>query len=339
MRTVQLVVLLLLALLPGCAGTAPRPGTPASPGGSPAPARPGEASATPLDRALRAALAENRWGDLRIDAECRRPDGSYPSATVFASGVGIWNRERQLVLSRAAVRGLLEAFEANGFTALAENGGAASAPPSPPAAFAPTLTCSVALHLGGTARRVNQLAQKERFDALERLAAVVLDTCEQAGRDGATAASLADGLRKVAAGELAPELLRIEAQRKGEEPDATGWLLFLDGGTATVRDLQGAAGYGEPRELALTAAEIAALAGILAGGAGGGGVDGLPANLYAAEYTDLAVEVLNRRAAVQARRFAGLSPATHGARQQDFDRLLDALATLRDRVRLQGKKE
>jgi hypothetical protein len=328
----------------GCAGRAPRPVTPAAPGAGSAAAP--AAAPDPVTAALRQALASGRWEEMRIDAECRRPDGSYPAVTVFGSGVGLWQRERQFELTGSQVRELLVAFWNAGFAALGETqGGTAPAPATapPPAtgaspapvvagAAAPTLTCSVALQLGGVAKRVNQLATGRQSAELARLAGALLDACEAPGRAGATAASLTDGLRKVAAGELAPEVLRVDVQRTGEGPDATGWLLALEGGVVTGRGFQATAGYGEPRQRRLSEDEVAALARLLIDNA-----EGLPFNLYADQYTDLTIEVLNHKASIQARRFAGMTPETHGPRQQSFDRVIEVLTALQRQVAAEGR--
>ncbi|HEX9941337.1 MAG TPA: hypothetical protein VGG03_04920, partial [Thermoanaerobaculia bacterium] len=80
------------------------------------------ATAKALERALRAALARQAWDDLRIDAECRTDEG-FRYATVFGSGVGIWNRERQLTLPREGVLSLLREFEQVRFPRLRETYG------------------------------------------------------------------------------------------------------------------------------------------------------------------------------------------------------------------------
>lgn len=331
----SLVVALASLVTLGCAGT-PRPVTPASPGAGSAAAP--AAVSDPVTAALRQALSSGRWEGMRIDAECRRPDGSYPAVTVFGSGVGIWQRERQFELTGDQVRELLVAFWNAGFAAMEETHGGAPVPapatmPAPPAgAAAPTLTCSVALRLDGVAKRVNQLATGRQSAELAQLAGTLLDACEAPGRAGAAAASLTDGLRKVAAGELAPEVLRVDVQRTAEGPDAAGWLLALEGGLITTRGFQATAGYGEPRQRRLSGEEVAALARLLIDNA-----EGLPINLYADQYTDLSVEVLNHKASIQARRFAGMTPQTHGARQQSFDRVIEVLAALQRQVAAEGR--
>src|SRR5687767_6119984 len=111
------LVLLVLALA-GCA-QAPRPSAP----GAEAPRTVGAAAeAGGLERALAQALERRSWSDLRIDTECRTEAG-FRSARVFTSGVGIWNRERQLTLSREQVLALLQDFQAAGFPKMEETYG------------------------------------------------------------------------------------------------------------------------------------------------------------------------------------------------------------------------
>lgn len=58
----------------------------------------------------------------------------------------------------------------------------------------------------------------------------------------------------------------------------------------------------------------------------------LPVNLYSPRYQDLEIRVLNRRVLLQARRFAGLTPETHGEKQARFDALVAAIEAVRNRV-------
>ena len=100
----------------------------------------------------------------------------------------------------------------------------------------------------------------------------------------------------------------------------------------TSRGFQAEAGYGEPRQRRLSGDEVAALARLLIDNA-----EGLPFNLYADQYTDLTIEVLNRKVSIQARRFAEMTPETHGARQQSFDRVIEVLAALQRQVAAEGR--
>jgi hypothetical protein len=317
-----LKLLCAIALASGGAAcsTAPRPATNAQPSAA---EEAGEAAdAKTLEQILRETLARRIWSDLRLDADCKIPAG-YRYATLFTSGVGVWNRERQFKLSREEVLGLLRDLAVSDFPRLRERYGEGEERDAEV-----ELTCRVRLELNGVAKEVQQLSRGEQSAALKRLAERILGVAEAAGRSGKGAPSLTAGLDGIARGELAPELLSLQVVRQPETAgDAEGWTLNLSGLRATIE--RDPAPEGEtPLSIELQPSEVAELAGRLAAAR----LEELPANLWAPEYTDLSVVVLNHRRGLQARRFAGMTPETHGERQQRFDRLWEVLEALRDRL-------
>jgi len=299
-RLVSPALLGALALA-GCAGNA-HPSKPAGPA---------------LESDLQQALQRQTWNDLRLDAECRTVDG-WRSATIFGSGVGIWNGERQLVLPREGVLSLLRELAASRFAAMRETYGEGEDEAE--------LICRVGLDLDGVKKQVQQLATGPQFAPLNRLAGRILAAAEAAGRAGLEASSLTDGLEKIARGELAPELLSVHVLRQSEAPGAAeGWQLSIAGGELAVQRHPGNAA---PQRSRLPAAELSRLAGRIAAVR----LEELPVNLWAPAYTDLEVRVLGRARSLQARQFAGMTPATHGELQQRFDRLWEALEALRGRL-------
>jgi len=311
-------VLCTATLMLGCAGGLPPRASGARPS---AVDTGGSTSGDALDGALREVLARRAWNDLRLDADCRTPDG-YRYSTLFASGVGIWNRERQLTLAREQVLSLLEELATEGFSRLREVYGEAQEKDAEV-----LLTCRVRLELNGIDKEVLQLSKGQQSAALKRIADRVLAVAAAAGRAGKGAPSLTAGLDGIARGELAPELLSLQVVR---QPDASagageGWTLNLSGLRAS---LERAAGGEEPRRLPLQPSAVAALAGQLAAAR----LEELPANLWAPDYTDLSVVVLNHRRVLQARRFAGLTSESLGERQQRFDRLWEVLDELRRKL-------
>jgi hypothetical protein len=314
-----LSILLLFLALWGCA-QAHHPAA----SGAEAAAQTGEAKATGgqgLERALGQALASRSWTGLRIDAECRTEAG-YRSARLFDSGVGAWNRERQFKLSREQVLALLQEFQAAGFPRMLETYGEAVEKD-----MALELICRVRMELDGTAHQSVQLSKGKTSPELLSLAGRVLAMAEEAARSGPEAASLTQGLEGIARGELAPEMLSLHLLRQSEAPSPEGWQLDLEGNRATVR--RNPAREGEaPRTVQLSPAEIADLAGRLAAARW----EELPGNLWASEYTDLQIEVLNGRRSLQARQFAGMTPTTHGEAQQRFDRAWEVLEALGQRL-------
>jgi hypothetical protein len=253
---------------------------------------------------------------------------------VFGSGVAIWNGRRQFAIGPAHVRAVLAALDAERFLDLRDVYGGRSArepgqPRVPDEHPAAEITCRVGLTLAGHRKEVAQLAVGEQSAALRRLAGTILAICEEPARTGVEAAGLGDGLAKVADGRLAPEVLRVTFQRRPERASSgeAGFVLDLKGAVATSRRTGGAGG-GE-RALALPAGDLASLAAALAMA----DPASLPANLWAADYTDLTIQVLGHRRVIQARRFAAMTAATHGDRQRAFDEICRRLLVLERRVR------
>ena len=270
-----------------------------------------------MERALGAAVQRQTWNDLRLDTECRTEEG-LRSATIYGSGVGVWDRAQQLAMTRQEVLALLRELAAAGFPHLRETYGEGEDEVE--------LICRVRLDLDGVTKQVHQLSTGPQSPELKRLAERILERAEEAGRAGPGASSLTDGLEKIARGELAAELLAIHVLRQAEAPGSPqGWDLTLEGGKLVVRRLP--ATDEEPRPVRLAPAEVAGIAGQLAAAR----LEELPVNLWAPEYTDFEIRVLDRRRSLQARRFAGMTPATHGELQQRFDRLWETIAGLRGR--------
>jgi hypothetical protein len=283
-----------------------------------------------LAHALDRALAEG-WRDLHLETECVT-DAGFRTAEVFGSGVGVWNRRAQFRLGRDELRTLLEAFREARFADMEESYGGRR-DPVVRENQSPRATCRVVLRLDGVRKGVVQLQHGRQSEELHRLAVRILETCEGPAQSGRSAASLADGLAKVAAGELAAETLHLLAHRKVEADDtkagrAEGWLLRVDGRQASTQRLAGDQGYAEPAALELGLEDLASLAALLREN----GVADLPVNLYAEHYTELVVSVLNWRKALQARPFAGMTRATHGEKQKRFDQLFGRLQDLERRV-------
>ena len=184
-------------------------------------------------------------------------------------------------------------------------------------------------------KQVLQLVQGRQEATLRRLAEEILAAVAAVGAAGEGAASLAEGLAKVADGRLAAETLTLQVLEQNERPEETeeGWLLRLEAGLATAERQSPEEGPGDARVLELSAAEVSEVAQHLAEE----GFATLPANLFAPRYLDLSVAVLDRRFTLQARPFAGMTRETHGAAQQRFDRVVESLHRLYLRAAEEGR--
>jgi hypothetical protein len=335
---VSVASVVLLTVLAGEASP-PEPARPAP--GSTAPATegraaaPGAEAALTLTQALDRALAEG-WRELHIETECGTEAG-FRTAEIYGSGVAVWDRKTQVQLGRAEVRALLETFRETDFPNMRETYGGRR-DPVVQEKQSPRATCRVALRLDGLLKHVAQLQHGRQSEELRRLASRILEKCEGAAGSGRAASSLADGLAKVAAGELAPETFHALVHRKvtrndSDKRESDTWLLRVDGRQASMRRQLPEKGYAEAIVLELSLEDVTSLAQLLRETR----VDDLPVNLYAEHYTELVVSVLNWRQALQARRFAGMTPTTHGAKQKQFDQIFAKLRDLERRVAAEGR--
>lgn len=317
--------LFLFVALTACSG-APAPETSARPGGGGKPAAGGD----PVSHALDTALERRSWEDLRIESECQDDTGRLRSVTLFGSGVGIWNRERQFSLSRERLLGLLEKVRGAGFGSMREIHGGKDDPGPAPAAWGLEMICRVRLALDGVEKQSYQLSEGRQDAGLKNLAEQILVVGEELGPSGLAAASLEDGLARIARGELASEALTLQLQRQPDDPSSRegGWILRVEHGKAQIsfHDLE--TGWTDPRQVRLSRDQAATLAGRLAAAH----PEDLPGNLYSSWYEDLEIRVLNRKKTLQARRFANLTPETHGTKQKHFEELISAIEELKKRV-------
>jgi|GEM_PF-1730726 len=350
-----LSVLLTVALFAGCAATggsgpatsadrATRQVTASSPSSTPESDRDFEeeeqrereasVEGKALDRALERALERGgRWDELHLLTECA-DDGFLTTAEVFGNGVTIWNHQRQSTLDHDELVTLLEALRDAEFSRLRElygeeDEGEAPVPSDPPAS-AMRVICRVVVTLDGATKQSAQRAQGSQSEELKGLAWKLLDLVRPDEGEGVTADDLEDGLAKVADGRLAPESFSLVFHRKPElgrrAPQATtvgpaGFLMRLEGLRVTVEEYRAEGGYGDPRITELDAGALSKLVTLLVDN----GIGDLPANLWAGDYTDLVVEVLNQSARIQARQFARMTHATHGADQERFDQIATGL--------------
>jgi hypothetical protein len=300
-------------------------------------------AAAPLRQALQRAITGHAGRDsLHLFVDCRTGD-AMTSVKVFGSGIGIWNDERQFRLDPSQIGSLLRALQAADFPGMEDTYGGATGLPRPRPApsgggdMVTIVTCRVELGVAGYDKAVVQLAQGEQSPTLKKLAEDLVGVCKPPARDGLAATSLRDGLEKVSREELAPETWLVVVHRKPRETGGhsghSGFLLRVSGYQAATRAYDPAKGYRDPVLLQLAAKEVGSLAGELALR----DPASWPINLYADDYTDLTIQVLNHEKSVQARQFAGLAPAAQGQYQTAFEEVIEILERLHRRVLDQGR--
>ncbi len=283
-----------------------------------------EARADELGAALKGRVQEVLDGkrplaEVRIEVVGGRPNRR--GLTIYGSGVGTWNQEKQFVLSAETHRELLKKLLASGLFDMPEK-------PKPPRQVEmnpPVIVRSVRVLVGELERTVSQNTRVWPLAALEQLVADLFELCRPAAERGTSAATLTDGLEKVAAGKLAPEafslVLNIPPLASG--PNGDGLLAEIEAGVLAWRVLPPGKAP-PPVRRALTSEQVRGIAARIAAA----GFERFPPNLNRERYVDLRVAVLNRVQSVQARRFARPPASDSPDRQRSLDELISAVRAL-----------
>ena len=285
----------------------------------------GDELATALKKKVEEVLAGQRpLSEVRLEVVGGRPNRR--GLVVYGSGVGIWNQERQFVLAPEEHRELLRRTVAAGLFEMPER-------PRPernvePSPNAPVIVRAVAVRVGELERTVAQNDRVGTLPALEALVAELFRLCEKRASEGTGAATLTEGLRKIAQGKLAPETLQLvlnipPVAASTARRAANGVLVVLDGGVVT-RTEQAPGKAGVAANVPVTAERLRALVTVLAES----GLERLPVNLYRARYVDLNARVLGHARSVQAREFVGMDPAKHRAQQEALEKVIQSILAL-----------
>lgn len=309
--TVSLAVVLLGATWPGVATA-------------------GDELASQLKQRVGEVLAGSRpMSEIRVEAVWNRPDKH--DLIVLGSGAGVWNLNKQFRLTDREMRAMLQLLVSRGYFELPEHPKPTKASDHVPQA--PVILRAIIVRVGDLERTVAQNTRVLVLQSFDDMVSDLFTLCEKPAASGTMAETLEDGLRKVASGKLAPEVLEIvlneppvasTSSRAAEE----GLVVVLKESVLTsTTQFPGAALLRQDRH-PLPAEQVRALAAV----ALEGGVASLPINLFRPRYVDLQVAVLNQRKNLQARAFAGMDPGKHVAEQQSIERFVDAILALRPAV-------
>jgi hypothetical protein len=306
-RVIRLLSLsVTIVVLAGAAG----PGVEVASAQAPAAASAQVPAATPGNRELER--------PFRILVERLEEQGSR-SVTVYSDGVGFWKNARQFQVTPAALDAIRAALDESGFRTMPDMLGQGRK----------RLRSRVSVASPSLTKEVVQLLTGEQSTAFDKLTAAIVDVTEPLAKEGVSPTSLADGLAKVASGELAPAALGLVVQRQPEltQPQGPGWLLSIDYGEGSLQESLDRK-RGEPRSLDLPADGVRRLAASLRDS----GFAAWPSNLYSQEYVQIIVSVMRWRKVVEARAFTRLTPKTRPAEQKQLDELLVALEAWRREV-------
>jgi len=243
------------------------------------------------------------------------------SMEIFERGVGIWNGTVQIRLTPAVRSAVLGALLESGFAGFEERYGGR---PEPDGDGALRVIRQVALDVGGVSKMSVQLADGEQSAALERLAESLLDLVAPLAATGVTADDMADGLAKLAAGSLAPEVLMLRLVEMPSGGDEVGSILRVERGAASRQPYAPGRTLGEPEPIELSDGAFGGMVAALRRA----DPESLPVNLWSPRHVELEVQVLQHGHTVIARPFSRRSPEEDAAVRARFDELVATLDAL-----------
>jgi len=269
--------------------------------------------------------------DVRVGVDWSK-DNVMTSARVYGDGVGIWNRQAQFRLPKEKVLALLKTLRAAKFGSMPDWFGESEGEGEE----GPRLKGRIEVVAGPISKSVIQLFEGDQSEEFAALAQKLLEVCAEPARAGVGATSLADGLQKVATGELAPQALAVTVQRRSAASPGSGdagFIVHLEGRRVLAETLPAGKTVAQPKLLILPEADFRELARLLAESKAAE----IPLNVYGTEYTDLELGVLRWSRAISARRFLNMSPTEKGEAQVAFDRLFEAFRAVNERARKEGE--
>lgn len=244
----------------------------------------------------------------------RTDENGQRSLELFPSGVAVWNHRTQITLPPAVRASLLEILREKKFADLAPSYGGKGTPGLEGAAL--RITCRVALEIDGLEKTSVQQADGEQSAGLAALADALLDRVEPLAAGGVTADDLEDGLRKLAGGELAAEVLRLRFVRLPEKGD--GEILSMRDGLELRKAYEPGRHIGDESVSEITSDRLAAVVKALLAA----DVASMPVNLWSAEHVELEVSVLGYRTTVIGRDFSRLASDKESDAGKRFARLV-----------------
>jgi hypothetical protein len=267
-------------------------------------------------QALQRALGDDGL-PLALDVACSEPGGRR-ALRLFPSGVFTWNGERQARVDAETRRALLQALAAADFAAFEERyGGKPTGEMGAPI----MVLCRIAATVDGVSKSSMQDANGERSQRFMALAKTLLALAQPLGAAGVTAASLGEGLDKLASGELAPEALELHFLYLPADGEEMGAILGLSGGELGRRAYRPGVEVGEERRRPLTEKDLRALLAALSAA----DLAGMPARVPAPDVYRLQLQLLQHQRLIEGRPAAAPEAGAAGER---LVRLAEALLAL-----------
>jgi len=282
-----------------------------------APRQPAAVDETAVRMSLEYARArENSPFDLYVfctDKQARRALRVYPN------GVAVWNHRLQVTLPWSLRDRLLGLLLKNNFPGFERRYGDAGDSDLMDGAL--RVSCRVSLRINGLSKVSEQLYDGPQKGSLRHLANGLLDSVQPLAAQGLGSSGLADGLRKLAAGKLDPQLLTLRYVVLPVQDGQPGSIVRVRDGRLSRQSYTPGQNIGSARESPLPACRFRPLLAAIEAA----NIPGLPLNLWSDQRIELEIRVLANRKTIVARPFTRLRADRAGPAQRRFDVLLGQL--------------
>ena len=275
----------------------------------------------------------------RIEAEGRLGNDLF-SLVLYGAGIGIVNNSRQFTVSAKTLTQAVELVLDSGFASMPDRFGMdeeegevregvnetekEEKDRDNPRRILRMLTVAV----GDQSKTVIQDDLGDISEPLSKAVTGLVALCQEPIKSAVTVPDLAEGLKRVAAGTLAPETLFVAVNapqiRSMAQAKDQGWAMAVEHGGIMAHTQTLQHGIGQPARRSLTADEARSLARMLLKY----DAPKLPRNISSPGYCQLTVSVLGHQRTILVRPFAGVRPAEEPANAAKFAALRQELYAL-----------
>jgi|GEM_PF-2800132 len=288
-------------------------------------------AATPDASAVSAALAAAADGaPYHLIVHCADEAG-IRAFELFPDGVAIWRSASQIQVPETVQRSLIHLLQSGDFANFRANYGgkqdSGKAEPAPAkAGKAPlTIRCRITFDGQGLTKTSIQDLYGHQFAGILELSDSLLDQVEPLAADAISARDLDDGLAKLAAGELSPQVfaLRLVAL-PGAGSDEAGFILRVENGNLSRRPYAPGRQLGDAGSEPVTRADLERMIAAVQEA----DFTSLPTNVYADDQLEVEVRVLDHHKAVLARPFTSLQGKDGGDAGERLAALVELLSSI-----------
>jgi hypothetical protein len=275
------------------------------------------------ETAVRQAItdARDKNGPFDLEVFCTN-NQARRALYIFPDGVAVWNHSLQLRLPQALRAGMLDLLLTHDFPSFLPRYGETEESDRMDEAF--RVSCRVSLTVEGLTKVSEQFYDGPQEKRLLELAKALLDRVQPLEIRGTGAADLADGLAKLASGELDPKLLNLRYVTLPASKDQPGNIFRINATRISRQRYTPGENIGAVEWTSLSSCDYQKLMRAIEAA----DIPVMPVNLWSNDHIELEVQVLDHRKSIVAQPFTRLRESRSSQAQVRFAALLTELDKL-----------